>query len=296
MLLQASDTPFDLDAYFARIEYSGPTTPTVETLEQLHLAHATHIPFENLDILLGRPIRLDLASLQAKLVDARRGGYCFEQNTLFGTVLERLGFAVTPLAGRVRFRTHHRIDWAQPEGGAPSQTRKSAGGESILPRTHMILLVEIAGRRFAADVGFGREGLLLPVPLEAGAVSSQFVWAFRVITEGAAWVLQSNMHGQWNDLYVFSLEPQYMVDYEMANYYVSTHPESRFTQTLTVQRPTPEARYLVRNLEFVAERPTGDEQRLLADEDELLSVLGETFGLQFAPGTRFRGMSAHVNR
>src|SRR5262245_49690105 len=94
----------DLAAYFERISYAGDTSPSRATLEALHLAHATHIPFENLDVLLGRPIRLDLASLQAKLVRDRRGGYCFEQNRLFASVLESLGFAVTTLAARVRFR------------------------------------------------------------------------------------------------------------------------------------------------------------------------------------------------
>src|SRR5262249_26564564 len=92
----------DLDAYCARVNYAGPPTPPLETLPALHLAHATHIPFENLDILLGRGIRIDLDSLQAKLVHARRGGYCFEQNTLFQAVLEQLGFRVTALAARVR--------------------------------------------------------------------------------------------------------------------------------------------------------------------------------------------------
>src|SRR5258706_15142470 len=90
----------DLDAYLSRIGHRGVHEPTLATLQALHLAHATHIPFENLDILLGRPIRIDLASLQAKLVFGGRGGYCFEQNTLFAAVLQELGFDVTLLAAR----------------------------------------------------------------------------------------------------------------------------------------------------------------------------------------------------
>src|ERR1700756_4948956 len=93
----------DLKAYSARIGYTGAFAPTAETLAELHLAHATHIPFENADILLGRPIRLDQESLQAKLVAQRRGGYCFEQNLLFAAALEELGFRVTRLAARVRY-------------------------------------------------------------------------------------------------------------------------------------------------------------------------------------------------
>ena len=119
----------DLPAYLERIGYAGDLNPSRSVLEALHLAHATHIPFENLDILLGRPIRLDLASLQAKLVKDRRGGYCFEQNLLFSAVLRQLGFSVTSLAARVRYRT-----------------------TTLLPRTHMLLLVDLAGERWLADV------------------------------------------------------------------------------------------------------------------------------------------------
>ena len=141
-LMTEPDGTLDLDAYLQRIGYAGSRAPSRATLDALHLAHATHIPFENLDILLGRPIRLDLASLQAKLVAGRRGGYCFEQNRLFAAALEALGYAVTPLAARVRF-----------------------GATSILPRTHMTLQVEVDGSRVLADVGFGVFGLLLPVSL-----------------------------------------------------------------------------------------------------------------------------------
>src|SRR4051812_46933180 len=92
----------DLEAYAARLDYHGDFSASVETLRALHFAHATHIPFENLDILLGRPIRLDLDSLIAKLIDGRRGGYCFEHNALFAAVLEAAGFRVRRLAARVR--------------------------------------------------------------------------------------------------------------------------------------------------------------------------------------------------
>ena len=98
-----SNEPIVLNAYFERVGYAGSRTPSLDTLVALHVAHATAIPFENLDILLGRAIRLDLQSLQRKLVADRRGGYCFEQNLLFGSVLEALGFDVTMLSARVRY-------------------------------------------------------------------------------------------------------------------------------------------------------------------------------------------------
>jgi len=254
----------DLSGYLERIGYAGDLRPSRSVLEALHLAHATHIPFENLDILLGRPIRLDLASLQAKLVKDRRGGYCFEQNLLFSAVLRQLGFSVTNLAARVRYRT-----------------------TTLLPRTHMLLLVELAGERWLADVGFGADGLLLPVPLLSVEGVRHFAWSYRVIDEAGLWVLQSLREGAWMDLYAFSLEPQLAADYEMANHYVSTHPSSRFVQMLTAQLPSPEVRHILRDRELVEDRGQEITSRIVADDDELLDVFKLTFGLQFPAGTRF---------
>jgi N-hydroxyarylamine O-acetyltransferase len=254
----------DLEAYLRRIGYSGSLQPVPAVLDAIHLAHATHIPFENLDILLGRPIALDLASLQAKLVADRRGGYCFEQNLLFSAVLQRLGFAVTHLAARVIY----------PSG------RK-------LPRTHILLRVDAAGDTWLADVGFGLEGLLLPVPFVSGREARQFGWTYRAVEADGEWMLQSLRDGAWTDLYAFSLERQLAVDFEPANHYTATHPDSRFVRTLTVQLPTPEVRYRLRNRELVLDRGGTVTRRELADDVELLSVLAEVFGLRFPAGTRF---------
>jgi N-hydroxyarylamine O-acetyltransferase len=264
---ELSSGPIDLDAYLRRIDYTGQRQPTAALLEKLHLAHVIHIPFENLDILLDRPIRLDLESLQAKLVRARRGGYCFEQNTLLAAALEAMGFAVTRLAARVRLGT----------------TR-------VLPRTHMLLKVEAEGKGWLADVGFGGEGLLKPIPLTPGQAVQQHAWTYRVSTEGALWVLQSLHDRTWQDLYAFTLEPQFDVDYEMANHYASTYASSRFVQTLTAQRSTPDARYILRGREFSVVRGAEATCRTLADAEELFRVLAGTFGLHFPPGTRFRVM------
>jgi N-hydroxyarylamine O-acetyltransferase len=216
---------FDLKAYLQRIGYSGPLEPSQPVLEALHLAHATHIPFENLGILLGRPISLDLDKVQAKLVTGRRGGYCFEQNLLFATVLTELGFSVKKLAARVRYRTQ--------------------------PVRH-------------------------------------YAWTYRIMEEAGHWVLQS-LHGDdWIDLYAFTLEEQLLADYQMANYYTSTHPDSRFVQTLTVQLSTPSSRKFLHNREFTEDFGTTVTHRMLADDDELLKLLADTFGLFFPAGTRFR--------
>ncbi len=259
----AGPVALDLRAYLRRIRYAGPLAATRATLEALHLAHATAIPFENLDILLGRPIRLDLGSLQAKLVAGGRGGYCFEQNALFAAALEEIGFGVTRLAARVRL-----------------------GTERVLPRTHMTLLVAVDGVELLADVGFGADGLLLPVPI-GGAAAPQFAWTYRVVEGGGLHVLQTRREGAWQDLYAFTREPQLPVDYEIANHYTSTHPASRFTLVLTAQRLATDVRRTLRNRVYTEDRGAGAETRTLASDDEMLEVLAREFGLAFPAGTRF---------
>lgn len=255
----------NLDAYRRRIEYAGALAPTREVLDALHLGHATHIHFENLDILLGRPIALDLERLEQKLVGDGRGGYCFEQNTLFAEVLRHVGFAVTPLAARVRFRTR-----------------------DVLPRTHMLLLVDIEGERRIADVGFGADGLFQSVPLVPDVETCQFAWTYRVVEEGSGYVLQSKHRRQWTDLYGFTLEPQYPVDFEMANHYTSTHPGSRFVQTLIAQKMTQDARTVLRNRNLFIDTGSHVDARLLGGIAEILETLAEEFNLHFPADTRFR--------
>jgi N-hydroxyarylamine O-acetyltransferase len=255
--------PAAIDAYLERIGYSGELKPGSSARAGRHLAHATHIPFENLDVLLGRPIRLDPASLQAKLVAGGRGGYCFEHNLLFASVLRALGFPIITLAARVRYRT-----------------------TLVLPRTHMLLLVRADGGDWLTDVGFGGEGLLLPVPLRSGEPSRQFAWTYRVVEHAGGWLLQSLRDGAWLDLYTFTQEPQELADYEMANYYISTHPNSRFVQTLTVQLPGVEVRQVLRDRELTQDRGDTSATRTIASDEELLAVLSQTFGLHLEAGTR----------
>ena len=254
--------PIDLAAYLARIGYEGSLAPSAAVLNAVHLAHATRIPYENLDILLGKPIRLDLASIEAKLVQGGRGGYCFEQNKLLALALQALGFPVQLLAARVRYRYR-----------------------TLLPRTHMVLLVQADDRNWLVDVGFGAQGLLLPVALVAGAEARQYAWTFRLVEEPGLWVMQSKRDSAWEDLYAFSLEPQQMIDYEMANYYTSTHPDSRFVHTPTAQRMTTEVRYILRNRELLTDDGKTVTTREISDE-ELLTVLDQTFGICLPEGTR----------
>jgi len=254
----------DLAAYAARIEYRGALLPTLGTLKDLHLAHTTHIPFENLDVLLGRPIRLDIETLWKKLVDGGRGGYCFEHNTLFAAVLETIGFRVERLAARVRL-----------------------GATRVLPRTHMLLVVQVNGAEWLADVGFGGDGLLLPVPLQPGEEVSQFGWKHRVIVEDAAFVLQTALPEGWADMYCFTREPQQPVDYDLANYYISTHPESPFVRSLTAQLPGPHRRLILRDRQLAERAPECISETTLPDDDAVLEVLSRCFHLNFPAGTRF---------
>jgi N-hydroxyarylamine O-acetyltransferase len=255
----------DTAAYLRRIGVGAPAAPTPAALALLHEAHCTAVPFENLDILLGRPIRLDLDSLQRKLVDGRRGGYCFEQNSLFEAALEALGFRVTPLAARVR-----------------------AGATGVRPRTHMLLRVDFESGPFLADVGFGGDGLLRPLPLAVGAELQVGPFAHRLTREGdGPFVLQSRTPAGWGDLYAFTLEPQHAVDYEVANHFTSTHPQSIFALSLTAQRSWPERRALLRNRELVVRGAAGERSTSVRDPEHLLELLATVFDLVFPAGTRF---------
>ena len=255
----------DLEAYLARIGCVRPLAPSVEGLRALHQAHVGAIPFENLDILLGRAIRLDLESVQAKLVAGRRGGYCFEHNALFGAALESLGFAVTPLAARVR-----------------------SNSTAVRPRTHMLLRVDLPEGPFLADVGFGGEGPLQPLALLPGPQTRVGVLGHRLRREADVWVLEGNTSGEWTDLYAFTLEPQLPVDYEMANHFTSTWPESRFVNNLVAQRSWPEGRVTLLNRSFARYESRVASPQEIRDPEQLLEILAKHFGLSFPAGTRFR--------
>ncbi|NTW85518.1 MAG: arylamine N-acetyltransferase [Holophagaceae bacterium] len=249
----------DLEAYLRRIGLANRPTADLAGLQALHLAHAQTIPFENVDVVLGLPIRLDLPSLQEKLVRRRRGGYCFEQNTLFQSVLEGFGFEVAACEARVRL-----------------------GVTGILPRTHMLLRVQVEGTPWLCDVGFGLEGLLQPVPLD-GEAHAQFQNTYRVVPEAGLQVLQSFHRGAWEDLYAFVPEARLPIDFEVGNHFTSTHPDSRFRKNLIVQQPGPDVRRLLRNqayAEFRGEEVVGREVAL----EELVPLLQEAFGLDLPEG------------
>lgn len=253
----------DLDAYLARIGCAAPARPDLAALKVLHRAHVAAIPFENLDIQMGLPIELDPDALQASLVRRRRGGYCFQQNGLFRYALMELGFSPRGCDGRVRLDA----------------------GTTIRPRTHMVLLVPVEGRLFLADVGFGANGLVEPVELGAAPVT-QDGWRYRTKPEDRHHVLQRAGADAWEDLYVFAEDDVPHIDYVTGNWYTSTHPESGFVRSLTVQRTVDGCRHIVRNLTYFVSENGQWRSRELA-RHELVPLLRQTFGLDLPDDARF---------
>ena len=260
------DPAFDLPAYLRRIGMNQELRPDMPTLRLMHRAHLGAVPFENLDIQMGLPIRLDPGSLQRKIVGQRRGGYCFEQNMLFALALQAVGFECHLCEARVR---------------------QNAGGV-IRPRTHLVLKVICAGRTWLADVGFGGDGILEPVAIDAGA-NPQYGRSFRIVNEDRQWVLQVEQADGWNDLYAVVPQPVFAVDFEVANWYTSTHPESPFVRTLTAQLTTLAVRYVLRNLTFTAHMGTDVESREIS-RPELHALLRDTFHIDVPANARFRAI------
>jgi N-hydroxyarylamine O-acetyltransferase len=266
-LAPAPGPALDLDAYFARIGYRGPRTATLDALHGIAGAHVQAIPFENLDVLLGRPIDLELGALQRKLVRDRRGGYCFEQNALLLGVLTALGFAARPVSARVRMQ--------RPRDVLP-------------PRTHLFVQVELDGP-WLVDVGIGAMSMASAIRLVMDEPQPTPHEPRRLVRDGDRIVHQARVGDDWQDIYETTLEEMPPIDREVASWYTSTHPQSGFRNRLTVARALPDGRRItLRNRELtVRERDGRAEHRVIESPDELLAVLAEQFGLEFPPGTRF---------
>jgi N-hydroxyarylamine O-acetyltransferase len=258
------DHGFDLDAYLERIGYTGARRPTLETLQAIHLRHTRTIPFENLNPLLGWPVHLDARSLQQKLIADRRGGYCYEHNLLLMHALRAMGFDVSGLAARVL--------WNVPE-------------EVVRPRTHMLLLVDLDDRAYIADVGFGGMTLTGALRLEPEIEQSTPHEPFRLMRAGDGFRLEARIGPMishtWRALYRFDLQEQVLGDYEMANWYLSHHPESHFVTGLIAARPDVDRRSVLRNNEMAVHHLHGEtERRVLTSVNELRSVLEQVFQIR----------------
>ncbi|MET9601427.1 arylamine N-acetyltransferase [Streptomyces sp. NPDC006459] len=263
-----SGDELDLDAYLARIGWAGSSgdegqprelRPDLDTLYAVHRAHTAAIAFESLDVLLGRPVALDLKSIEAKLVHDRRGGYCYEQNSLLAAALERIGFEVS---GR----------------GARNRTR----GDSLLAVTHAVLVVTVEGEPWLCDAGFGHQGPREPLPLgRPGTEVRQGEWTYRVREEENGVLAVCLLRGDtWRDLYAFSPQPYHPVDYVVLNHYSSSHPASSFVGRLVVQHPGDGVRRALVGRELTRLHPDGRAEQESVGPDELLAVLDREFGLR----------------
>ncbi|MBT2407341.1 MULTISPECIES: arylamine N-acetyltransferase [unclassified Streptomyces] len=263
-----SGDELDLDAYLERIGYGGPVgeggelRPDLPTLYAVHRAHTGAITFESLDVLLGRPVELEVKAVEDKLVHGLhglRGGYCYEQNSLLAAALERIGFEVS---GR----------------GARNRTR----GDSLLAVTHAVLVVTVEGEPWLCDAGFGYQGPREPVPLaRPGVEVRQEDWTYTVREEDGGVLALCLLRGEtWRDLYAFSPQPYHPVDYVVLNHYSSSHPRSAFVGQVIVQLPGDAVRLALVGRELTRLYPDGRIERQPVASGELLALLDREFGLR----------------
>jgi N-hydroxyarylamine O-acetyltransferase len=258
----------ELDRYFARIDYRGSREPSLPVLHALTAAHTQHIPFENLDVLLGRRMELGFDALFDKLVRRGRGGYCFEQNGLFLEVLTTLGFDVTPLSARVRLERSR---------------------DFIPARTHLCLRVMLDGAPWLTDVGVGGASLTSAIRLEPDIEQATAHEARRIVHEEGRYFHQWRLGADWHDVYEFTGEAMPPIDREVGHWYTSTHPASHFKDRLIAARAAEHGRrYTLLNDTFkLRERDGHASQQRIESPEQLLALLDEHFGLHFDAGTRF---------
>ncbi|VVO28226.1 arylamine N-acetyltransferase family protein [Pseudomonas fluorescens] len=247
--------------YLQRLGYDAPPAPTLQTLQALQLRHVCTFAFESLSTLMRLPVPIDLPSVEQKVLLEGRGGYCYELNQMFLALLQELGFDASGITGRVVM------------GGPP---------DAHTARTHRLSLVTLDGVRYISDVGFGGMVPSSPLQLDTEALQVTAHEPFRLTFDGeGSYTLWAQVAGEWRGLYVFDLQVQAGIDYEIGNWYVSTHPGSPFVGQLKVARLAPGKRYTLNNASYAVhylDRPS--EKRTLGSADELLDVLGRTFDIQ----------------
>ena len=246
----------NLDAYLKRINYAGSTAPTLETLEMVHRLHPAAIPFENLNPLMELPVRLQLSDLEQKLLVERRGGYCFEHNLLLKAVLENMDFPVTPLAAGVL--------WGREEGYEPPALN------------HMVLMVDVGGVPYIADVGFGGPVATAPLRLKADTEQETPNGRYRLSGGYPKWRLENESHGGWKPLYEFTLTPQSFDDYVAMN----DAAMGRHRDNLVAARVDGGRRHALRNARLNTHENGETTTRMLTNLLEIRDVLTNVFGIQ----------------
>jgi N-hydroxyarylamine O-acetyltransferase len=256
----------DLAAYCTRVGYEGPLTPTIETLRALQELHPAAIPFEAIDVLLDRGVDIAPEAVDAKLIGRRRGGYCYEQNGLFKRVLQAIGFEVEGLIARV--------NWNAP-ADAP-----------LRPPSHMALRVTIGGEPWLADVGFGSCVPTAPLRLDSREPQPTAHETFRMVSDAGELQLQALIAGSWAPVYRLLPGPLLDTDYQLANWYTATHPDSHFRHRLIVTRTTPEARHVLLGGRLTVRASDGATERRHLSADEIEQELAERFLLPVDPAWR----------
>ena len=251
----------NLDAYLRRINYAGSIAPTLETLQAMHRLHVNTIPFENLDPLMELPVRLQLSDIEQKLLVERRGGYCFEHNLLLKAVLESMDFPVTPLAAAVI-------------------TSEDEGVE--LPLNHMLLVVDIGGNPYLADVGFGGQTPTAPLRLRADVEQETPHGRYRLSGGYPKWRLESEVAGAWTPLYDFTLTPRTLEDYVAMN----DGTMASFRNDLRVARVEGNKRLALRNARFNIHENGETTTRMLTNLLEIRDVLANQFGIHLPESDR----------
>ncbi len=247
----------NIDAYLRRIEYNGPRGATCETLRELHRQHLFTVPFENLDIPLGSPIRLDFRQIYDKVVTRRRGGFCYELNGLFGELLSAMGFPVQMLSARVR----------REDGGFGPEF------------DHMLLKVELE-EPWLVDVGFG-DSFVDPIVFRAGGADQVNGHRYVVAAAGEEWhLLREDEKGQV-PLYAFRDVPRVLSDYgEMCSFH-QVSPESHFTKSWICSRATSDGRVTLANMRLIVTRGGRREEIELSTPGDLRRCLREFLGIEF---------------
>jgi N-hydroxyarylamine O-acetyltransferase len=250
----------NLTAYFERIGFAGSIAPTFKTLEQLHALHPAAVPFENIDNLINRPIRLEPVNVQQKLIFGKRGGYCFEQNLFFKAALETLDYKVKVIAATVLW----------------NETDLVAAAER--PASHIALLVDIAGTNYLCDVGFGGPMLTAPLKLKSDAVQETPHEPFRLTNAEGIWTLELERGGEWRPIYRFTTQEISPDEIEAMNDKVERSP--RFRDALMVARAEKGRRLMLAN-NRLSTLVTGENRqvRVLNSVEEMRQVLTESFGI-----------------
>ncbi len=247
----------DVEQYLRRIAYDGPRQPSAAVLRGLHRQHLFTVPFENLDIALKTPIRLDSASLYDKIVRRRRGGYCYELNGLFGELLIALGFRVQMLSARVR----------RDDGGFGPEF------------DHMLLRVDLE-EPWLVDVGFG-DSFVDPIVFRAGGADQVNGHRYLVAAFGDEWQLQREDDKGTVPLYIFRDVGRQLSEYEEMSAFHQTSPESGFTKRWICSIATPDGRVTLANGRLIVTTGDGREESALSTHMEVRQRLRELFAIEF---------------